>query len=361
MYQLHEEWQSTNEIDLKDFFLILWKGKKIIFLCLLLFGAIGSGYAFSQQEWWTSKAVVSVPKINQIGPFVIVTKRYQEAFESDLDSSLYDISNINNINNINNISDSGAVLKLFIQTFNLAENKYKFLITNKYFSEAKAVFFQDKIVDERSERILMKEWMSRIKAEKNEDGDEYTLSVQSVMDTNSFYLLTEYINFTNQMVTKDLIVQLASLLEIKKMELEWRLESRLNVLKNEIKLEIIRTEYALKIAQAAKSKGPLENWSKEGPFSISLGSDGIEAKIKVLKSIDNLSVMDSSIELSAAKIALLNEGPKLTETIQTVNFLERPEMPLERDIQQRALIVILALSLGGALGVLVVLSRKAFS
>ncbi|MGC9491305.1 GNVR domain-containing protein, partial [Vibrio genomosp. F10] len=126
-------------------------------------------------------------------------------------------------------------------------------------------------------------------------------------------------------------------------------------------VEIERAQYALQIAKAANVSQPVQNLGDNEIFSINLGSSAIEAKIKALKSIENLSVIEPRIQQIESKLTLL-QNTQINRNIdfQTYRYLDEPQIPLNRNSPKRALIVVLGTLFGGMLGVVVVLMHFAF-
>jgi LPS O-antigen subunit length determinant protein (WzzB/FepE family) len=96
-------------------------------------------------------------------------------------------------------------------------------------------------------------------------------------------------------------------------------------------------------------------------FAIGLGSQALGAKIKALKSVTNLSVIEPRLQQIDAKLDML-KSMKIDRNIQfqTFRYLENVEQPFTRDKPKRALIAVLGTLLGGMLGVAIVLVRFAF-
>ncbi len=92
-----------------------------------------------------------------------------------------------------------------------------------------------------------------------------------------------------------------------------------------------------------------------------MGAKGLEAKIKALESVKNLSVIEPRLQQINAKLDMLEhlEVDRAVE-FQTFRFLENVEQPITRDKPKRSLIVVLGTLLGGVLGIVIVLIRFAF-
>ena len=131
--------------------------------------------------------------------------------------------------------------------------------------------------------------------------------------------------------------------------------------KNRLTVEIERSQYGLEIAKAAQVNKPIQNMGNNELFAIGLGSQALGAKIKALKSVTNLSVIEPRLQQIDAKLDML-KSMKIDRNIQfqTFRYLENVEQPFTRDKPKRALIAVLGTLLGGMLGVAIVLVRFAF-
>jgi LPS O-antigen subunit length determinant protein (WzzB/FepE family) len=131
--------------------------------------------------------------------------------------------------------------------------------------------------------------------------------------------------------------------------------------KNRLAVEIERSQYALEIAKAAEVSKPMQNMGSNELFAIELGSQALSAKIKALKSLDNLTVIEPRLQQIDAKLDML-KNMKIDRNIkfQSFRYLENVEQPFSRDKPKRALIAVLGTLLGGMLGVAIVLIRFAF-
>ncbi len=122
----------------------------------------------------------------------------------------------------------------------------------------------------------------------------------------------------------------------------------------------MRTEYGLRITQAAGIESPVQNLQNQGSLAIDLGARALAEKLKILKEIKNPEFMNPGIgalrlQLSSLQAIKLEDLP-----FQSFAYLASPSEPLSRDKPKRAMIVVLATLLGGMLGIGIVLVRHAF-
>ncbi|MEZ8079757.1 LPS O-antigen chain length determinant protein WzzB [Enterovibrio norvegicus] len=361
---------QDDAIDLRGLVKAFWKGKFTIITCTFLFSLASVFYALYVQQWWTAKAVITTPKVAEVAIFSQTVKRYQPAFdtkESNSASQLimafqsYQSEETENSGlELDNLIERESLFNRFVQTFNATNNKRKFLKQSNVFSQW--LLAKDIHVEESHEyRIALNEWLKKINAIVEDEKKEnvVTLSAESFTKESSLHLINNYIEFTNEKVTTDLIQDLRSILKIKNHELSQRLESRKELIARKLKSEIAKTERALQISNAAQLRKPIENLNKKEIFSIDLGADAISEKLNVLKSLEDLSILDSNIEEIKNRLNLLQrEVPKI-ESFKVFSYLGIAELPLNRDKPKRAVIVMLGTLIGCMLGMIIVLFRLA--
>lgn len=347
--------QHDEEIDLRELFKTLWQGKLTIITCTMMFAIAAVVYALNAQQWWTAKAVITKPKVADVVTFSQVVKRYQPAFDIYQPNGQV-LSGIE----LDSLTGQDEIFERFIEAFNANNNKREFLVQSQVFTEALRVVNVN-VEDSRVYRLALNEWLGKLKAAANDKNNPQfiTLSAESITDQNSFELLNDYITYINEKVTEDLMEDFRSMLQIKNNELSQQLESRKQLVAQQLKLEIAKAEKALRIANAAQIRKPVENLNKEEIFAIDLGADAIREKVNVLKSLDDLSILDLNIGKISNKLNVLQRELPQIENLTVFSYLEAPELPLNRDKPKRGLIVVLGTLVGFLLGLVIVLARFA--
>ncbi|EHS1090767.1 LPS chain length-determining protein [Vibrio cholerae] len=351
----HYAYPANDEIDLKELFAALWKGKWLIIVTTLLFSAFAIGYALTAQEWWSAKAIVSKPQLQNITAYQQAVKRYQPLFDVYQEDGTIIVSNA-----LDSLIDPKLIFQRFIQTFNANGSKRRFMQTNPTF-----LALQKQANDPEVMQTLYEGWFERIQAsavEKNAN-EIFTLSFQSVDKASSLTLLNEYVQFVNHTLNQQLNDDLLSTLASKYVELTQQKKNLLQQAQLRLQVELERTQYALNIAEAADIQKPVQNLGEQEIFAINIGSRALKAKLDALKSIKDLSVFEPRLAILQSKLSQFDLETLSAETKWSVNgfyYLDQPEQPLTRDKPKRALIVVLGALLGGMLGVAIVLVRFAF-
>ncbi|ENM3807433.1 Wzz/FepE/Etk N-terminal domain-containing protein [Vibrio paracholerae] len=351
-------YHADDEIDLKELFSALWKGKWLIIITTLLFSVAAIGYAFTAQEWWSAKATVSQPQLQGIASYQQAVKRYQPLFDVYQEDGTIIVSQA-----LDNLIEPKLIFQRFIQTFNANGTKRSFMQTNPTFLALQKQWLAQ-TEDPEAIQKLYEQWFTRIQASVvDKNNDTFTLSFQSVDKASSLTLLNEYVQFVNQALNQKLNQDLVSTLAAKQVELTQQQQSLLQQAQLSLQVELERTQYALAIAEAAEINQPLQNLGQQDIFAINIGSRALKAKVDALKSIKDLSVFEPRLAILQSKLSQLNVDAFSAEAQWSANgfyYLDQPEQPLTRDKPKRALIVVLGGLLGGMLGVAIVLVRFAF-
>lgn len=352
-------YHQSDEIDLRELFLALWKGKLTIIISTVSFTVIAVAYALMAQQWWSSTAKISQPQLHDMAAYQQQVKQYQPVFDIYQDDGTVLVSEA-----LDDFVDTEILFQRFVDTFNSSDNKRRFLNSSEEFKQYKAELnFRSELESEEIRRLYA-EWFQKITAvaeDKMAETSPYNLSFQSVTKESSFSMLNSYLEIIGAKTREDALNNLEAVVSSKHNELLQQKRILEAQAKNLIEVEVKRAEYALDIAKAANVDTPIQGSNDNEIFSIDLGTKGLAAKVNVLKSIANLSVIEPRLQQIDAKLAMLEEL-KIDRNIQfqTFRFLENVEQPISRDKPKRPLIAVLGILLGGMFGVAIVLIRFAF-
>lgn len=342
----------------KELFHALLDGKWTIVVFVFIFSFSAITYSLIAQEWWSSKATVSQPQLQDIAGYQQAVKRYQPLFDVYQEDGTIIVSKA-----LDSLIDPEVIFKRFLQEFNANGTKRRFMQTDPVFLALKKELFNH----DKAELLqnFYEQWFDRIKAvalDKKEDG-VFTLSFQSVDQTSSLTLLVEYLHFVNQTINQQLHNDLSNTLVAKFGELKQQETNLLQQAQLRLQVELERTQYALMIAESADIKQPVQNLGEQEIFAINIGSRALKAKVDALKSIKDLSVFEPRLAILQSKLSQFDLETLNSDTKWSVNsfyYLDQPEQPLTRDKPKRALIAVLGALLGWMLGVAIVLVRYVF-
>lgn len=353
-------YNSSDEIDLRELLKSLWDDKIIIILVTALFTASSIGFALLAQEWWSSSAKITKAQPQDMAAYQQQVKQFQPIFDIYQDDGTVLVSK-----ELNSLVRSDVLFQRFVNAFNSTNNKRAFLDGSAEFREYRnSAFSNSADMTADQVRVLYTEWFGRISASKVDKKDSkspYLISFQTTIKESSFDLLAAYTLFTESKVHQDAFNNLQALVSTKLNELIQQKRILETQAANQLLVETERTKYAMGIAMAAGVDKPIQSGNDNELFTIELGSKGLEAKVKALESIKNLSVIEPRLQQIAAKLDMLNNLEINRDVdFQTFRFLENIEEPITRDKPKRTLIVLVGAFLGGIIGVVIALIRFIF-
>lgn len=241
-----------------EWVLCFWQKKFLIVITTLIFAVAGVSYAYYAQSWWTSTAVITTNKARDI-----------RIFSENIDN-LYVNSGVGGL--VSQALDEKRLLRTFVNYFNAYNNKLEFLEGNKS--------IKSDFINEKEKHDFLQRFIKRINSEKvgNDSQVLYSLSYTATSSIKSHDLLSEYINFINEKVNKEVVSSLKSDINNQMKRLtESTVSLKINA---EVKqhAEILKTDYALKIAEAADLKKPIAELGNSQIFNIEIGTDGLKEK-----------------------------------------------------------------------------------
>ncbi|MBL0666721.1 hypothetical protein JD488_08370 [Aeromonas jandaei] len=336
------QWVQTpesNEIDLRELVLVLWRQKVLILLVTGVFAMGGIAYAILSPQIWSAKAVISVPSSEDLRSLVRAANQAKLLGISDFPSGqeLYDE---------------------FVREFNSYENRRDFLKGTSFFQEQ----VQEAQLDSREQRLWLRKWAEFITAEAVDKKGERPGSIITSSAENSSQALTLLETYIQFIISKQQHELVSKLKEKQSADISI-LSTSLQLIKEDaeraLKSDIDNLALTISIAKAAGVEQPLTNYNNDDRFALTLGTKGLEEKLKVLKTLDLTTYQPKLTEIQV-KIDRLKLVKMDDISFRPFSYLDAPEEPLSRDKPKRPLIVVLATLLGGMLGVAIVLVRHAF-
>lgn len=357
--------QSSDEIDLRELILVLWRKKFLILSMTFLFAIVGIGYAMTSRQVWTSQALISEPSVSQVAALQLAVDKIQ-AIMSDSNSNSNSNSNNNNGNN-NGASPSAAafasleqpaIYQSFISAFNSMNNKRAFLMQEGIYAAEMEI---EGISDKRSERALMSKLAESISAKaQDKTSEDMTLSFSAETPELAQQRLVKYIDFVQQQQLKSKNTELQSIWQnrIKALTAQYDSVKADTLLKRQEELQ--RVGYSLRISKAAGVDAPLEKIDSQEIFNIQLGAKGLAEKLNILNEIKDPELLNPELGRIRLQLSSLKALNLQDAEFTSFNMIDSPEEPFTRDKPKRPLIVVLATLLGGMLGAAIVLVRHAF-
>ena len=340
--QLPQGWQASSgdEIDLRELILVLWRQKLLVLLTAGLFALAGIAYALLAPQVWVSQAEIKSPTLKEV-----------ESLEL-------------NINQLVNAQVPVAAFTAFDKKalygdfFNSFNNKRQFLLERGYLDAEAA---QADVTDPKGKRLLLKKMAEGISAKAPDKlREEVTLSFAAATAGEAKSRLEQYIAFIQHQESAAKGKELDTIWQNRIKTLQTQFESAKADTLKQLQDDILRTEYGLRITQAAGLEAPVQNLQEQGSLPIDLGARALAEKLKTLKEIKNPEFLNPALSDLRLQLGSLQAIKLEAQPFQSFAYLASPSEPLSREQPKRPLVVVLATLLGGMLGVGIVLVRHAF-
>ncbi|WP_395313068.1 LPS O-antigen chain length determinant protein WzzB [Enterobacter sp. ECC-219] len=305
---------DPEQIDLLDLVLQLWRGKWMIATFVVVFIALAVGYLTFAKEKWTSSAIIAQPDVAQIATYS---------------------------NALNILYGSAAPSMLDVQTRAIGR------FNSSFSALAQALENQDE--------------PEKLTIEPAVKGETLPLSVSytSTSAEAAQKQLAQYIQQVDEQTSKELTVDLQNSIKEQIKTLNDSLVNQEKVAQEQKDLRIKQIVEALKNAEAAKISSPqiqqTQDVTQETMFL--LGSEGLKSMIQNEASRPLVfSAAYYQTRQNLLDIQNLNVNP---DTIHVYRYVMKPDLPVRRDSPKKAIVLILAVLLGGMIGSGVVLGRNA--
>lgn len=336
------QWVQTtgsDEIDLRELVLVLWRQKVLVLLVAGVFALTGIAYGLLAPQVWSANAVIQTPQKNDLLPMLRVASQAK-------------------LLGITDFPDSKVLYDEFVREFNTYDNRRTFLKDSPFFKEqVKAAK-----LDEKGQRLWIREWSKYISADTvDKKGEKPDIDLMFSADSSdqALAMLEGYIQFIIAKQQQRLISELKGQQSIQLDALMMNMTLIKEDAEQALKRDIENTVLTIAVANAAGVERPLENYSSGERFPITMGTRGLEEKLKVLKAMD-LTFYQPKLQDLQVQIGRLKQVKLDGISFRPFSYVDAPEKPLSRDKPKRPLIVVLATLLGGMLGVGIVLVRHAF-
>jgi len=368
---VYQQAPQDDEIDLLELVKVIWSYKWVTALICTV-AIVGSVfYALTAQQWWVAQGKIIEPQLNDVGILYAHTEKIKTVIKfasegNDNNEKTDANAKTSYISPLADLFIPETLFLNFINEFNSSLNKKQFLENNEVFL---AFLKKNEIQIPTNEKTLenrlinqaykgtLKGWRDGISASVDSKTKEATLSFRTDGQDTSAELLNQYINFVGNKVKASQLAKLSLFIDSSINELEvnlsmseWNAKQSLDILTKKI-------EYAYQIASQSDLTEYTASLSNEtNLFEVNLGAKALKAKLKVLKSLKDLNILDPNIAKMKRTLTELNSLGNVDENDFTpYRYLESVEAPLSRAKPKRALIVVLATLLAGMLSIAIAL------
>lgn len=305
---------EPEQIDLFDLVVQLWRGKLTIVICVVVAIVLAVGYLVVAKEKWTSTAIVTQPDASQISNY----------------------STAMNVMYGGNAPKLGEIQQSFIERFNGAFSALSETLDNQ----------------QEPEKLT-------IDAAIKGQGLPLRVSYTATSAELAQQTLAKYIQQVDEESSGALESDLNSRVKSRISDLQQSLISMEKVAMEQKALRIAQINQALTVAQQANIKLPqvqqADQVSQDTMFM--LGSDALSSMVKN-ESTRPLTFGDDYYATRQNLLAVSGLENQKAE-LHAYRYVMKPTEPIRRDSPKRALVLVLAVLLGGMVGAGVVLGRNA--
>ena len=349
-------YQDNDEIDLVELFRTLWKQKAKIALVTAATTLAAGIYAFTAEEVWTSKAVITAPKASDMGEFYLLAQNLERnapmiMTPDGVQTKTEDAKQLQFANLQAN------VFKEFKDALNSQDERREFVVSSDFYKE------KIKGKPERDQKIILKEitekdirYVAADDVKKTFD----TIALSADTSKQSQILLQQYIESVNAKVVNNNEHELTLLLNKFRQDLEAEAKALETSAEDMLKLQIKNVSDSL--AQAKEMN--LIETSVNLPTDISdstmylLGSKALSAKLASLKASEpTLAKRYFDVQ---QQLKSLNEIKFSSATGKAFGFVDMPDEPVTKDKPKSIVIIVFSFLLGMMLGCGSVLASEFF-
>lgn len=347
-YEVYPNQYANTEIDLLGLIGVLWKNKRVIISTILIFSLVGFFITALLPPKWTSQAEITPAEKTQ---WVQLQQTLSALQVLDVKPSL----------------DKMEVFNLFLKKFNSESLREKFLATSPLVA-GKLMASNPDAEEMRRGIVLLSEKIKAINntTAKNADAMPYqswTLRFTAPAAEEAQEILHSYINYISSLVVNETLDYLREEVELKKnverdslaMERE-----RMNTL-HDTKMK--RLNYSLEVANAAGIKRPVysngQSVQDDPDYSIALGADGLAEKLKIEKSIADVTRLNADFRYREHRLAQLEKMDIKDIKFTPFKYQLSPSLPTQKEGPRRALLIILSALCGAIISCAAVLVRQA--
>lgn len=313
----------------------------------MLFALCGLVASFVLPKKFTSQAIITKPETTDI---------------SDLRHSLVALT----LMNVETHVQDEDLFRLFLKKFDSQELREQFLATSSYAQK----LLSKKDINKKELYRAIVSVSQKFSALDNSDPkknanipyESWTLSFTAPDADEAQQILHDYIGFVTTAVNNDVIASVKEAVALKiASEKEQLSLDRVN-LENQHKVKLARLGYSLQVANAAGLKAPVYSNGqavKDDPdYSVSLGANGLNEKLKIEQSIKDVAQMDTSMKNREHMLRTLQALNLAEIKFTPYQFQMQPALPQKKDGPGMALVVLLATMIGFLVAVGTVLGRN---
>lgn len=304
-----EKKSDTDEIDLLDLLVQLWKGKKTIIVSVCITTILAIGYIAVAKEKWTSTAIITPPQLGQLADYPTAV-------------AVIDPSNSKDISN--------DVFANFVSRVSAEALK----------------FLPEKPLD--------------IKQTNPGSKDSFTVSFSAETAKDAQKSLATVLNTVNKQTSSSFYSNAEKALEVRMQNINTALDAQVKTAQEKKARRLNALSEALKVAEATNTKSvsvkEVTGLSDEMLFM--LGEPALKTIIANETSwplyLSDSYYSNRETLQALREIKLSDSG---NDKFEAFSFSQQPSLPIIKDAPKKSLILILSVLLGGLIGAGIVLCK----
>lgn len=338
----------NNEIDLITLLNVLWTAKKHIVAIAAVFALIGLLISFVLPQKWTSEA--------------IITPAEQTQWRS-LQQTLMELQ----VLDIEVPVTPTDVFGQFIKEFSSRSLQEEYFRSSPYLKsqypdlDADSLEFQRAVV-RLAEKVNIIDNASP-KSPVEAPFTSWTLGFSASTPDDAREVLEGYIDYVAAKVVNETTDNIRSTLALKTRFEQEKLNLDRVRLTNQRDIKIQRLNYSLEVANAAGIKKPVYSNGQvvndDPDFSITLGADGIQEKLRIEKSLRDIADLNADLRNREYHVEQLQKLNVKDIAFSPFKYQLSPSLPMKKDGQSKGIITVLMGLVGGIIACGIVLLRNA--
>lgn len=338
----------AHEIDFLTLLDVLWAAKKQIIVIAAAFALLGLLISFVLPQKWTSEAIITPAEQTQ---WRSLQQTLMELQVLDIDVAVTPVD----------------VFGQFIKNFSSQSLQEEYFRSSPYVKahypdlHADSIEFQRAVV-RLTEKLKIIDNASP-KSPVEAPFTSWTLSFSASTPEDAKEVLEGYVDYVAAKVVNETTDNIRNTLALKTRFEQEKLNLDRVRLTNQRDIKIQRLNYSLEVANAAGIKKPVYSNGQvvndDPDFSITLGADGIQEKLRIEKSLKDIADLNADLRNREYHVEQLQKLNVKDSAFSPFKYQLTPSLPMKRDGQGKAILTVLMGLVGGIIACGVVLLRNA--
>jgi len=338
----------AHEIDFLTLLDVLWAAKKQIIVIAAAFALLGLLISFVLPQKWTSEAIITPAEQTQ---WRSLQQTLMELQVLDIEVPVTPVD----------------VFGQFIKNFSSQSLQEEYFRSSPYVKShysdlnADSIEFQRAVV-RLTEKLKIIDNASR-KSPVEAPFTSWTLSFSASTPEDAKQVLEGYVDYVAAKVVNETTDNIRNTLALKTRFEQEKLNLDRVRLTNQRDIKIQRLNYSLEVANAAGIKKPVYSNGQvvndDPDFSITLGADGIQEKLRIEKSLKDIADLNADLRNREYHVEQLQKLNVKDIAFSPFKYQLSPSLPMKKDGQGKAIITVLMGLVGGIIACGVVLLRNA--